>query len=119
MTAFTNPTEPISRLFALLGHVVLPVAIRPVAIISGLTDREVGIVLCGSPDYAVIDGQIFIRDPFQQNMEEMERHLWEVITVFDADQLYREEHCAFSCAAGQHIHTFIEIEHEEELAWQE
>ncbi|MEF2965644.1 hypothetical protein V3851_07365 [Paenibacillus sp. M1] len=117
MTAFKNPTEPIARLFALLDHVALPVDVRPAAIISGLTDYEVEIVLSGSPDYFVNDGQIRVRDPFEQNVEEMERHLWEVITVFDADQLYREEHCAFSCAAGQPIHTFIEIE-QEEFAWQ-
>lgn len=114
---YTNPTEPVARLFSLLDHISLPSPVRPIAIVSGLTDHEVGIVLSGSPDYVMRDGQIHIRDPFEKEMETMERHLWEVITVFDADMMYREEQCAFSCAAGQPIHTFIE--HEEEFKWQE
>ncbi|MNP70451.1 hypothetical protein D3C76_1666850 [compost metagenome] len=86
----------------------MPVAIRPAAIVSGLTDQEIILLLSSSPDFDLAAGQIEYRDPFAREVELMEQELAKVLTVEQADMLYREENCAFLCAAGRLIGTFID-----------
>ncbi|MEF2968334.1 hypothetical protein V3851_23835 [Paenibacillus sp. M1] len=112
MRTFSNPTDPIIRLFALLNCVRLPVKVRAAAVVSGLSDSEVRRALAYSPDYVVNGEHISVKEPYEAVLERLEKELSEAISASDADWLYREKGCVFRFEAGQLINTFIESKEE-------
>lgn len=118
MKTYHNPSDAMVRLFMFLNHVILPIPIRPAAVVSGLTEQEVIQILSPSPDFQLIDGQIQYRDSFAKEVERVEQELAQVLTLEQADMLYRDNQCAFVCTAGRLLGTFIDREPQEERTLQ-
>ncbi|BFH17009.1 hypothetical protein PMJ10TS2_76660 [Paenibacillus melissococcoides] len=114
MWRYEYSNHSVARLFRFLQHVMLPVPVRPAAIVSGLTEDEVRIALRDSPDYIVDDEGIRSRDPYEKALMDMRQRLGEELTVLEACWLYRELHYAFHVAAGRLVNTFMEEQRHEE-----
>ncbi|MFW5435234.1 hypothetical protein [Paenibacillus apiarius] len=112
MKRYSNPTDPVVRLFSLLQHASLPIPVTPAAIVSGLTEEEVHITLNDSPDYTVLSKYIHTRPSYQKSMADMSQELGEVMTLEEVNRLYHELHYGFLISDGKFISTFHEVQHD-------
>ncbi|BFH17943.1 hypothetical protein WJ0W_006792 [Paenibacillus melissococcoides] len=110
MWRYEYSNHSVARLFRFLQHVMLPVPVRPAAIVSGLTEDEVRIALRDSPDYIVDDEGIRGRTPYEKTLLDMRQRMGQELTALEAFRLYTERRYAFFVAAGKLVNTFLDKE---------
>ncbi|NEZ45149.1 hypothetical protein [Paenibacillus alvei] len=108
MKRYSNPSDPVVRLFSLLQHVCLPIPVTPAAIVSGLTEEEVHITLNDSPDYNIHSKYIHARPSYQKALADMRDELGETMTLEEVNRLYQELHYGFLISDGKFVSAFHE-----------
>ncbi|BFH10853.1 hypothetical protein [Paenibacillus melissococcoides] len=101
-------TESIARFHTFLGHVTLPVPIRPAAIVAGLDELEVQEALKSNPFFVVYNREIMDRKEWL-NMQQANTDVQEM-SIIDADRQYREHGQVVVFHNGEPTETYYEEE---------